>query len=79
MEVYVRQAIVHPLLVGAHYFQFRDQPISGRPDGEAVLRGFLNTADTPHFDLVQLNRRLGYSLYTSVTLPRNASSCQKTH
>lgn len=63
MESYVRKAFVHPLMVGAHYFQFRDQPLSGRPDGEAVLRGFMNLADTPHFDLVQANRKLGYGLY----------------
>jgi Beta-galactosidase len=63
MVNYVRRAFVHPLLVGAHYFQFRDQPISGRPDGEAVLRGFINAADTPHFDLVQANRPLGYNMY----------------
>jgi hypothetical protein len=62
-ENWVRKAAVHPLIVGGHYFQFRDQPISGRGDGEAVLRGFVNTADTPHFDLVQANRRLGYGLY----------------
>ncbi|RYX86701.1 hypothetical protein EON83_00540 [bacterium] len=64
MENWVRNAVVHPLVVGGHYFQFRDQPITGRPDGEATLRGFVNTADTPHFELVQANRRLGYNLYT---------------
>ncbi|MFA0751632.1 MAG: hypothetical protein SLRJCFUN_002035, partial [Candidatus Fervidibacter sp.] len=46
-----------------HFFQFRDQPLTGRPDGEAVLRGFVNVTDTPHFDLVQVNRRVAYDLY----------------
>ena len=63
MENWVRAAAVHPLLVGGHYFQFRDQPVTGRGDGEATLRGFVNVADTPHFELVQANRRLGYGLY----------------
>jgi hypothetical protein len=63
MENWVRRAAVHPLVVGGHYFQFSDQPITGRADGEAVLRGFVNTADTPHFELVQANRQLGYNLY----------------
>lgn len=63
MENYLNHAFRHPSLVGAHFFQFRDQPLSGRGDGEATLRGFVNTADTPHFDLVQLNRRLAYNLY----------------
>ncbi len=63
MERYFEVAIRHPMIVGAHFFQFRDQPLTGRPDGEAVLRGFVNVTDTPHFDLVQTNRRLAYSLY----------------
>ena len=63
MEDWFNKAIRHPLLVGAHFFQFRDQPVSGRGDGEATLRGFVNGSDTPHFDLVELNRRLGHNLY----------------
>ena len=63
LEDYLAQAFVHPALVGAHFFQFRDQPLTGRADGEATLRGFVNTADTPHFDLVQANRRIAYKLY----------------
>jgi Beta-galactosidase len=63
MTGYAERAIRHPLVVGAHFFQYRDQPISGRPDGEAVLRGFVNITDTPNFELVQANRRIGYELY----------------
>jgi hypothetical protein len=60
---YVEHALHLPNLVGAHFFQFRDQPISGRPDGEATLRGFVNVADTPNFELVQANRKVSYSMY----------------
>jgi hypothetical protein len=60
---YAEQAIRHPNIVGAHFFQYRDQPITGRPDGEATLRGFVNIVDTPNFELVQTNRRIGYGLY----------------
>ncbi|MDQ3813986.1 MAG: DUF1080 domain-containing protein, partial [Armatimonadota bacterium] len=63
LETWLAQGFVHPALVGAHCFQFRDQPLTGRADGEATLRGFINVADTPHFDLVQVNRRLAYKLY----------------
>lgn len=63
IEQYVKAALAHPNLVGAHFFQYRDQPTSGRPDGEGTLRGFVNIVDTPNFELVQTNRRLGYSLY----------------
>ena len=63
MTRYVEHALRLPNLVGAHFFQFRDQPLSGRPDGEATLRGFVNVADTPNFELVSANRALGYHLY----------------
>jgi hypothetical protein len=60
---FAEAAIVHPKIVGAHFFQYRDQPLSGRPDGEALLRGFVNGTDTPNFELVQANRRVAYDLY----------------
>ncbi|HYO08666.1 MAG TPA: beta-galactosidase [Tepidisphaeraceae bacterium] len=63
MARYAEHAIRHPSMVGAHFFQYRDQPISGRPDGEAVLRGFVNIADTPNFELIQANRRVAYEMY----------------
>jgi hypothetical protein len=64
---YMEDAMVNPNLVGAHFFQFRDQPISGRPDGESVLRGFVNITDTPNFELIQANRRLASDLYKKRT------------
>lgn len=63
MAKYMQHALNLPNLVGAHFFQYRDQPISGRPDGEATLRGFVNVADTPNFELIQANRKLAYPLY----------------
>lgn len=67
MVGYAERAIQHPNLVGAHFFQFRDQPLSGRPDGEATLRGFVNVADTPSFELVRANREFAYDLYEKRT------------
>ncbi len=63
MRKWLNQGVTHPNIVGAHFFQFQDQAISGRPDGEALLRGFVDVTNTPHFDLVQLNREIGYDLY----------------
>lgn len=63
MARYARAAIMNPKLVGAHFFQYKDQPLSGRYDGEALLRGFINVADTPNFDLVHANRKVAYDLY----------------
>ncbi|TVP76389.1 MAG: hypothetical protein EA353_12135 [Puniceicoccaceae bacterium] len=63
LDRYLRSAFADTHIIGAHFFQFRDQPLSGRPDGEAGMRGFINATDTPHFDMVQSNRRLAYELY----------------
>jgi hypothetical protein len=64
---FIDSGIAHPKIVGIHFFQYRDQPISGRPDGEALLRGFLNATDTPNFELIQVNRKLTYDLYKKRT------------
>lgn len=63
IERFTKDAIAHPKIVGIHFFQYRDQPLSGRPDGEALLRGFVNTTDTPNFELIQVNRNFAYELY----------------
>ena len=63
LATYVEAALRHPLLVGAHFFQYWDQPVSGRPDGEAVLRGFVSITDTPNLPLLRTNRRLAEGMY----------------
>ena len=63
MRSWLKEGLADPFLLGAHFFQFQDQPSQGRPDGEASLRGFVDVTDTPHFDLVQLNRQIGYNIY----------------
>jgi hypothetical protein len=63
MAKWLKEGLNIPSLVGAHFFQFSDQPVSGRADGEALLRGFVDVTDTPHFDLVRVNREVGYRLY----------------
>lgn len=60
---YLDASIRHPNIVGTHFFQFRDQPLSGRPDGEALLRGLVNVADTPNFELIQATRRFAEQMY----------------
>ncbi|WP_428938238.1 beta-galactosidase [Fontivita pretiosa] len=64
---YMAAAMRHPLIIGAHFFQMRDQALTGRGDGEAVLRGFLNVADTPNYLLVEANRKVAAELYKSRT------------
>jgi hypothetical protein len=49
---YVENAAAHPSLVGTHWFQWWDQPATGRFDGENYNIGFVNVADIPYKELV---------------------------
>jgi hypothetical protein len=45
---YVEQAFAMPELIGTHYFQWADQPVTGRFDGEAGNIGLVDVADRPY-------------------------------
>ena len=60
---YVAGALENPLIVGTHWFQFLDQPLTGRPDGENYPIGFLDVTDTPYDELTKVTRELGDNLY----------------
>jgi hypothetical protein len=50
---YVENAAAHPALIGTHWFQWIDQPATGRGDGENGLIGFVDVTDLPYVDLVE--------------------------
>ena len=45
---YVEQAFSMPELIGTHYFQWADQPCTGRYDGEAGNIGLVDVTDRPY-------------------------------
>jgi hypothetical protein len=50
---YLRSVIDNPALVGCHWFQYVDQPLTGRPlDGENYNIGFITVTDTPYPEMV---------------------------
>jgi hypothetical protein len=49
---YVEQFATHPALVGTHWFQWLDQPATGRNDGENYNIGFVDVTDRPYAELV---------------------------
>lgn len=61
---FMEGAAAHPLIVGAHWFQLRDQPLLGRGDGEAYQIGFVDNTDTPYPALTAAARAIGERLYT---------------
>jgi hypothetical protein len=48
---YVENAAAHPALIGTHWFQWIDQPSTGRFDGENYNIGFLDVTDRPYSEL----------------------------
>ena len=60
---FVQGALAHPDFVGAHWFQFRDQPLTGRWDGEGYQIGFVDVADTPYPELAGAAREVGENMY----------------
>jgi hypothetical protein len=61
--VFMTSALRHPAVVGAHWFQYADQPLTGRGDGENYQIGFLDVTDTPYPELVNAARSIGSLLY----------------
>jgi hypothetical protein len=53
---YVEQCAAHPVLVGTHWFQWLDQPATGRFDGENYNIGFVDVTDRPYDELVSAAR-----------------------
>jgi len=49
---YVEQCASHPGMIGTHWFQWVDQPVTGRPDGENYNIGLVDVTDQPYRELV---------------------------
>ena len=60
---FLQGALSHPLIVGTHWFQYRDQPLIGRWDGEGYQIGFVDVADTPCPELTTAARAVGELMY----------------
>jgi hypothetical protein len=62
-EYFEKSCMENPYIVGAHYFQYFDQPTVGRVDGENFSCGFLNICDRPHAAMVNASRKMGNEMY----------------
>jgi hypothetical protein len=60
---YVTSALRNPAVIGAHWFQFYDQPTTGRFDGENFQTGLIDICDTPYEKTVDAVRQTGMTLY----------------
>jgi hypothetical protein len=60
---YSELAASMPYVVGAHYFQYLDEPVTGRSDRETSFNGFVTVADTTASELVRAARETNPRLY----------------
>jgi hypothetical protein len=64
---YLRSALANPDIVGCHWFQYVDEPLTGRLlDGENGHMGFVSVADVPYAGLVSAAREANLSLLKSL-------------
>ena len=62
---FVESCLRHPRYVSTHWFQWRDQALTGRFDGENYQIGFLTVTDQPYPELVEAARKIGASMYAT--------------
>lgn len=64
-QTYIRSVVDNPKFVGAHWFQYADQPTLGRPsNGENGNVGFVSNVDTPFPELIAAARQVHGEMYT---------------
>ncbi|WP_252736646.1 MULTISPECIES: beta-galactosidase [unclassified Psychrosphaera] len=63
-KTYMNSAIDNPYIIGAHWFQYIDAPLTGRAhDGENYNVGFVTITDIPFPDLVDAAKDVHKNLY----------------
>lgn len=61
---YIKEAASHPNFIGAHWFQWSDQPATGRnPDGENFRIGLVNVTDQPYLPMIDAIKETSLNLY----------------
>ncbi|MBL0770136.1 beta-galactosidase [Sphingopyxis sp. DHUNG17] len=63
-EQYMNSVLDHPMMVGAHWFQYIDDNVTGRAyDGENYNVGWVTNTDMPYPEMTASARRFNYDLY----------------
>ncbi len=60
---YLNSALNHPNMVGAHWFEYATQPISGRFDGENYQIGLVDICDIPYPKMIDSVREFSETMY----------------
>lgn len=63
---YLESAIKNTYIIGAHWFQYMDQPTTGRISNEQNHQiGFVSITDTPYHETIEASREIGLKIYTT--------------
>ena len=65
-RAFMKDAVDHPQIIGAHWYQWRDQNVGGRYDGENFDVGFFDVADIPNTELIRAAAEQGRTLYMNL-------------
>ncbi|MDO6641656.1 beta-galactosidase [Shewanella sp. 5_MG-2023] len=61
---YMQSVLEKPYMVGAHWFQYVDEPLTGRAfDGENANIGFVTVTDTPYPQLIEAVKEVTSTMY----------------
>ena len=74
---YVEQAAAFPAFIGSSWFQWVDQPCTGRMDGENYNIGLVDVTDRPYADIIEAMRTTHQRLQTvhgGATAPFNTQA-----
>jgi len=62
-QEYLRSVLALPAFAGCHWFQYSDEPLTGRFDGENYNIGMVSGTDTPYGELVSAARQIQSEVY----------------
>lgn len=62
-QEYVRSVADHPAFVGCHFFQYSDEPLTGRDDGENFNVGFVTVTDSVYPEMVEAAKAVNAEVY----------------
>ncbi|MBP5544983.1 MAG: beta-galactosidase [Kiritimatiellae bacterium] len=71
---YVNACIDSPNIVGAHWFQWMDEPLTGRGDGEDFQCGLVDVADAPYPETIEAIRSVAARMYSPFCAPVSNAS-----
>lgn len=61
---YVKSVLEMPAFVGCHWFQYADEPLTGRFDGENYNIGLVTVTDSPYPELRDAAREINAQIYS---------------